>query len=647
MPAGTTPAFPFHVHLGPNVNFFVRPGSDWSGGSGASIDALNDALNVRLPMFIGGNPTVFNGGNVGIGTVQPDRDLQIVNGASSARGVEVATASGSARKEVLLSIDGNYAYLDSYNLAAGGHPLKIQVNGGNTLLNPAGGNVGIGTSSPNAKLEVWGNARFGTDFTTMPAPTYGGVLIGQYGGGATGELQFLSAAGANGYGYRLHGLGDGSFRIDRRANSTSWSDFIIFTTSGYVGIGTMSPTSSLTVAGVIESSSNGFKFPDGTVQTTAYPTSTFSSSGGNIGIGTSPSNRLHVYAPASMDGIAVDGASNPAINFRNNGVVNGYIGLATASGVFSTDARPNDLVIRSESNNILLGRGSNRATLAIVGGNVGVGLTDMTTYINTDATWFRPAAAGTHVASYSATSEAVFNAMSNQDVNGAHIGGLYFTRVGGQSDAHYQIAAIQARQSGTGTLAGGDLWFFTKPTGGGGGADNARMVIRQNGHIVIGDPTTTDNAILNVAGDINVTGNINAKYQDVAEWVSSGIDLDAATVVVLDPSHDDQVMPSSRAYDTSVAGVVSSTPGVILGVGGEGKEKIATTGRVKVKVDATRAPIAIGDLLVTSDVPGTAMKSEPIEINGRKFHQPGTVIGKALQPLSGGRGEILVLLSLQ
>lgn len=41
------------------------------------------------------------------------------------------------------------------------------------------------------------------------------------------------------------------------------------------------------------------------------------------------------------------------------------------------------------------------------------------------------------------------------------------------------------------------------------------------------------------------------------------------------------------------------------------------------------------------------MRSEPITLNGREFHQPGTIIGKALEPLGGGRGEILVLLSLQ
>jgi hypothetical protein len=73
---------------------------------------------------------------------------------------------------------------------------------------------------------------------------------------------------------------------------------------------------------------------------------------------------------------------------------------------------------------------------------------------------------------------------------------------------------------------------------------------------------------------------------------------------------------------------------------------IATTGRVRVKVDAGR-PIRVGDLLVSSDKPGMAMKSEPIDVGGVRIHRPGTIIGKALEPLASGQGEILVLLSLQ
>jgi hypothetical protein len=158
----------------------------------------------------------------------------------------------------------------------------------------------------------------------------------------------------------------------------------------------------------------------------------------------------------------------------------------------------------------------------------------------------------------------------------------------------------------------------------------------------------TDTTVkLDVAGSINVSGNISAKYQDVAEWAPSTQKLRAGTVVVLDEERNNHVLASTRAYDTKVAGVVSDSPGVILGEGGEGKLKVATTGRVKVKADATRSPIRVGDLLVTSDVEGVAMKSVEVDLGGVKLHRPGTIIGKALEPLEKGTGEILVLLSLQ
>jgi hypothetical protein len=148
-------------------------------------------------------------------------------------------------------------------------------------------------------------------------------------------------------------------------------------------------------------------------------------------------------------------------------------------------------------------------------------------------------------------------------------------------------------------------------------------------------------------GNVTVSGNIGAKYQDMAEWVPARQQLVAGTVVTLDPEKSNQVMASTQAYDTRVAGVVSARPGITLGEAGTGKLLVATTGRVKVRVDARRSPIRIGDLLVTGDKEGFAMKSEPMRIRGRQIHAPGTLIGKALEPLPRGTGEILVLLSLQ
>ena len=154
---------------------------------------------------------------------------------------------------------------------------------------------------------------------------------------------------------------------------------------------------------------------------------------------------------------------------------------------------------------------------------------------------------------------------------------------------------------------------------------------------------------LNVAGDVTAGGNLAAKYQDVAEWVpSTEFDqLPYGTVVVIDPSATNHVVRSTSEYSTAVAGIISERPGLALGEASKSKVLVATTGRVKAKVDASKGAINIGDLLVTSDKPGVAMKSQPIEIGGAKIHRPGTVVGKALESLEKGQGEILVLLTLQ
>ena len=184
-----------------------------------------------------------------------------------------------------------------------------------------------------------------------------------------------------------------------------------------------------------------------------------------------------------------------------------------------------------------------------------------------------------------------------------------------------------------------------------GASANVMTFDRAGGNVGIGTASPAAkldvNGNVSVTGDITATGNIAAKYQDVAEWVPSTQKLSAGTVVVLDTTRTNHVLASTSSYDTAVAGVVSARPGIALGEGGEGKLLVATTGRVRVRVDATLGPIKVGDLLVTSDREGVAMKSEPVVVGGRKMHAPGTIIGKALEPLASGTGEILVLLSLQ
>jgi hypothetical protein len=225
-------------------------------------------------------------------------------------------------------------------------------------------------------------------------------------------------------------------------------------------------------------------------------------------------------------------------------------------------------------------------------------------------------------------------------------GGYTDLLIGPGGDGVPQLELYSASKSAAISYDGTTLSFFTNGT-----SWNQAMVVDNGGNVGIGTGSPgfrlDVNGNAHVSGNMTVDGNLAAKYQDVAEWVPASESLTSGTVVVLNRKLSNSVMASVKAYDTTVAGVVSEEPGITLGVQGPDKAKIATTGRVRVKVDASRGPIEIGDLLVTGEKSGTAMKSEPIEIGGVKIHRPGTIIGKALEPLEKGEGEVLVLLSLQ
>jgi hypothetical protein len=234
-----------------------------------------------------------------------------------------------------------------------------------------------------------------------------------------------------------------------------------------------------------------------------------------------------------------------------------------------------------------------------------------------------------------------FEVRADQGVAAGEHGLIYASRAGQGTGGVF----MGYRANGTAATGGYLRGISNLPLFVGTTATPEAMVINDNGSVGVG--TSAPVSKLHVVGDITVTGNINAKYQDVAEWVPSTQKLAVGTVVIVDAGGVNRVLASKAAYDTSVAGVITGQPGLLLGEAGEGKVKVATTGRVRVRVDATRAPIRAGDLLVTSDVEGVAMRSEPIRLGGRQFHAPGTIIGKALEPLEKGTGEILVLLSLQ
>jgi hypothetical protein len=72
-------------------------------------------------------------------------------------------------------------------------------------------------------------------------------------------------------------------------------------------------------------------------------------------------------------------------------------------------------------------------------------------------------------------------------------------------------------------------------------------------------------------------------------------------------------------------------------------------GLARVKVDATASPIGVGDPLSVSNTVGRAMRAQQSAVEGAAAAgcSPGTVVGKAVEPLSHGQGFIWVLVDLQ
>ncbi len=135
---------------------------------------------------------------------------------------------------------------------------------------------------------------------------------------------------------------------------------------------------------------------------------------------------------------------------------------------------------------------------------------------------------------------------------------------------------------------------------------------------------------------------------DVAEpFQVSTKDIPKGAVVVIDDQNPGQLKMSQQPYDTRVAGVISGANGINPGITlnqeglGEGGHNVALSGRVYVQAETSNGPIRPGDLLTTSSIAGHAMR-----VTDHSKAQ-GAILGKAMTDLSGGKGMVLVLVSLQ
>jgi hypothetical protein len=158
--------------------------------------------------------------------------------------------------------------------------------------------------------------------------------------------------------------------------------------------------------------------------------------------------------------------------------------------------------------------------------------------------------------------------------------------------------------------------------------------------LVIDGSTTTDVLEITGGSDLAEKFEIRQSEDDLAP--------EPGMVACIDPEHPGELVISTKPYDPTVAGIVSGAgglkPGMLMGqqsTVAHGEHPVALTGRAWCLADASSASIKPGDFLTTSIAPGHAMKAVDRD---RAY---GAVIGKAMTALEDGRGLVLVLVNLQ
>ncbi len=257
------PSHKFHVKSNAAVGLFESTDNQaflrlyTNEGSGNRIELAN-RQGGRAAIWVGTAGDALNvlkNGNVGIGTTTPGAKLHIVNAAQNSSGNSLILGPTNGAN-LRLGYHTNYAWIQSH----GGKPLYINELGNNTILNKDNGNVGIGTTSTNAKLHVNGDIRVGLLNNTNNNNAAYGNRIHFSGGGDWGKWDSDNSdplwmarfnAAENRSELRVN-LGDDSSYEDKfvvgYTQGNHWRSALTVGANGHVAIGTGSVPAGYTVA---------------------------------------------------------------------------------------------------------------------------------------------------------------------------------------------------------------------------------------------------------------------------------------------------------------------------------------------------------------------------------------------------------------
>jgi hypothetical protein len=221
------------------------------GSSGASTS--------RTLAFLAGNAErmrITTGGNVGIGATSPSGLLEVYksnsgglgghiilnnNGAAVANETAIIFQDGGTDgvRAAISSTTEDAPYLGDLKFKTG---LSVYGSLNTRMIIKGGGNIGIGTSSPNTKLDVWGTVRTTVTSGYFADFTYLGNTYTFGSGEATDNVDFKVAGGGT-------FTSGGNFRFFTQVGGTTPTEKMRITPGGNVGIGTTSPREKLHVTG--------------------------------------------------------------------------------------------------------------------------------------------------------------------------------------------------------------------------------------------------------------------------------------------------------------------------------------------------------------------------------------------------------------
>lgn len=278
--------------------------------------------------------SITSTGNVGIGTTSPVGKLEI--NASSIYHLTLNNTLGTENKRIFGFAVGDSSQNLNINALNDSHSW---VRGLMTIQHD--GNVGIGTSSPTQKFEINGGATHGFPLTSGTTQTYGRFRLEN--NEASNAVLDIGIYGTNGAWIQA------TLKTDLSTNYP----LLLNPNGGDVGIGTSSPTlGKLQIVQSVDTSSGGITVLDSTSTRNIriYTTTSagyiegnsggttnlvLNSGGGNVGIGATPSYKLHIIdtTDQTIGQYINKTSSNSAINPTG---LNTSVGLTHTSGTRSS-----------------------------------------------------------------------------------------------------------------------------------------------------------------------------------------------------------------------------------------------------------------------------------------------------------------------